>query len=311
MHFALSAGAWWRGSRAHENIVGMKDSSGDPALLARLPRAQSARTSGCSPGSGTVRERPSSWRATARSSRSRCSRRRSRSTLYAAHARPATAPRSRGAGACSRRWPAMSWRRSGRRGVKCALDLVGLDGGPPRPPLLPCDAEERGGWPALLEDAGVRARRRSRARGRLAAGRVSAPEVRGADRRVGAGVGRARPPGRRADAPRRPRAPSRARRGGRRRRAARAYAAGVLAAAGLPGARGAVQLLGGRGALRRVRGRRPRRSPCCRRVVRRRARPAGARGRDADGRADRRWRRWPGGRRAPACSGCRCSAASR
>jgi 4-hydroxy-2-oxoglutarate aldolase len=43
----------------------------------------------------------------------------------------------------------------GPPGLKCAMDLVGLDGGPPRPPLLPCDAEERARVAALLAAAGV------------------------------------------------------------------------------------------------------------------------------------------------------------
>jgi dihydrodipicolinate synthase/N-acetylneuraminate lyase len=43
----------------------------------------------------------------------------------------------------------------GPAGLKCAMDLAGLDGGAPRPPLHPCDAAERARVAALLADAGV------------------------------------------------------------------------------------------------------------------------------------------------------------
>jgi 4-hydroxy-2-oxoglutarate aldolase len=43
----------------------------------------------------------------------------------------------------------------GPPGLKCAMDLVGLDGGAPRLPLLPCDDAERARVAALLADAGL------------------------------------------------------------------------------------------------------------------------------------------------------------
>jgi dihydrodipicolinate synthase/N-acetylneuraminate lyase len=40
-------------------------------------------------------------------------------------------------------------------GLKVAMDLTGLTGGLPRPPLLPLDAAGRARVRALLEEAGI------------------------------------------------------------------------------------------------------------------------------------------------------------
>jgi 4-hydroxy-2-oxoglutarate aldolase len=44
---------------------------------------------------------------------------------------------------------------AGVPGVKCALDLLGYRGGPPRPPLLPLEADDREGVRQALVRAGV------------------------------------------------------------------------------------------------------------------------------------------------------------
>jgi dihydrodipicolinate synthase/N-acetylneuraminate lyase len=43
----------------------------------------------------------------------------------------------------------------GPAGLKCAMEIAGLDGGPTRAPLRPCDAAERARVGALLAAAGV------------------------------------------------------------------------------------------------------------------------------------------------------------
>ena len=77
MHFALPRRVVRELAR-HENIVGMKDSSGDATLFARLSRVAERLVQ------GAHRERPLlgealRWARTARSWPSRCSRQRSRS----------------------------------------------------------------------------------------------------------------------------------------------------------------------------------------------------------------------------------------
>jgi len=45
--------------------------------------------------------------------------------------------------------------RFGIAGLKAAMDMIGLYGGDPRPPLLPATDAERAGVKAIMERAGI------------------------------------------------------------------------------------------------------------------------------------------------------------
>lgn len=137
----------------HPNVAGMKDSAGDLAMLARYLEPQGpafrvltghagtfaeALALGVSGGilaaalfaPGVVRE------------------------LVAAHAARAAADV---AAAQARLTPLARdvVAALGPAGLKCAMDLVGLEGGAPRAPLLPCSAGERATVESRLAEAGA------------------------------------------------------------------------------------------------------------------------------------------------------------
>lgn len=152
MHFALDAALVAEVAR-HENVVGIKDSSGDPALLAGYLAARGDRFAVLT-GSGAGLDAGLAAGAAG-------------GILAVALFAPALAvavrdARRRGdlaasAAAQSRLVPLAREivGRMGVAGVKAALDAVGLVGGDPRLPLRPASAEQRARVASLLAAAGV------------------------------------------------------------------------------------------------------------------------------------------------------------
>jgi 4-hydroxy-2-oxoglutarate aldolase len=147
MHFALPPEVVAELAR-HENIVGIKDSSGDLALLERYLEAQSSRFAVLTGNGSTLRE------ALLRGARG--------GVLAVALFAPALAldvyadPRGAAAEEAQRRLTPLAAHVVGRlgvAGVKAALDRVGLVGGPVRAPLLPLSSGELAEVDALLRGA--------------------------------------------------------------------------------------------------------------------------------------------------------------
>ena len=137
----------------HPNVAGMKDSAGDLAVLARYLEARSPGFAVLTGHAGTFDTAlgmgvdggilaaalfaPGLTLAVAEA-------RGRGDDAAAAAAQAALAPLARDVVAAI-----------GPPGLKCAMDLVGLAGGPPRPPLRACDAAERARVAALLTAAGL------------------------------------------------------------------------------------------------------------------------------------------------------------
>jgi 4-hydroxy-2-oxoglutarate aldolase len=156
MHFALDA-ALVAELAAHENIVGIKDSSGDEALLDGYLAAQSASFSVLT-GSGAGlyaalgRGARGGILAVALFALDETTGGNSAALLYQAW----RAGRREAAARYQERLTPLSREivaGMGVPGVKAALDEVGLAGGPPRLPLLPLDARERERLTGLLQSA--------------------------------------------------------------------------------------------------------------------------------------------------------------
>lgn len=141
------------GLATHENIVGMKDSSGDLALLRGYLASQGPSFTVLTGNGGTflpALEAGASGGILAVS-------------LYACELAVAVfaayraGDRARAAAGAERlaRLSNAIVGGLGIRGIKAALDLVGLAGGAPRPPLLPATAAERQQIATLLEEAGA------------------------------------------------------------------------------------------------------------------------------------------------------------
>ncbi|HEY0779012.1 MAG TPA: dihydrodipicolinate synthase family protein [Gemmatirosa sp.] len=151
-HFALSPHVV-RTLAAHANVVGMKDSAGDLAMLGQYLTAQGDAFRVLTGHAGTY--------ATALGMGVRGG------ILAAALFAPAitlavTDAHARGNvdGAAAAQALLTPLGRDivaalGPAGLKCALDLVGLDGGAPRAPLLACTDAERAVVEARLADSGV------------------------------------------------------------------------------------------------------------------------------------------------------------
>jgi 4-hydroxy-2-oxoglutarate aldolase len=155
MHFAVPP-ELVRELAAHENIVGMKDSSGDATLFAGYMEARSDRFHVMTGSAGLLAE---ALRMGADGA-----------ILAAALFAPALAldimratlggdvARTNGAQAKLAPLGARIVGALGVPGVKAALDLVGLRGGEPRLPLLPLDSTLLGEVQELLAAAGLTAR---------------------------------------------------------------------------------------------------------------------------------------------------------
>lgn len=151
-HFALSV-ELVQAMAAHENVAGMKDSAGDLAMLTRYVAEQGPTFRVLTGHAGTYAS------ALAMGVRG--------GILAAALFAPAvvhavTEAYGRGdaaAGAAAQARLIPLGRdivaAYGPAGLKCALDLVGMDGGAPRAPLLACTGTERGVVEARLGEAGV------------------------------------------------------------------------------------------------------------------------------------------------------------
>jgi dihydrodipicolinate synthase/N-acetylneuraminate lyase len=48
-----------------------------------------------------------------------------------------------------------AWFDGGLAGLKCALNMLGIEAGPPAPPLRPCDAREAAAIAGILHDGGL------------------------------------------------------------------------------------------------------------------------------------------------------------
>lgn len=147
MHFALSA-AFVAEMAVHENVIGIKDSSGDPAMLAGFLRAQGEGFTVLT-GNGAVFHE-----ALAAGARGGIL---AVSTFAAARTQAVLAAHRAGDPAASAEAQArlkplaqVIVGQLGVPGVKYALDVVGRCGGVPRLPLLPLDAEGRATVDALL-----------------------------------------------------------------------------------------------------------------------------------------------------------------
>jgi 4-hydroxy-2-oxoglutarate aldolase len=137
----------------HENVIGMKDSAGNIPVLQQYLEAQSATFKVLTGSGGTVvpaLEAGASGAILAIALYAGPAVRRMVDT-YRAGDHEAAADDAAGAGAAGHRHR----RRHGPGGIKAAMNLVGLDGGPPRSPLLPVSAEELETVRARLAGAGL------------------------------------------------------------------------------------------------------------------------------------------------------------
>ncbi len=134
MHFAIPADVVMRLAR-HENIVGMKDSSGDAALLAGYLAAKSP-TFRVLTGSGTLYGEALRLGADGAILAVALFAPERSLAVLTAHEQ-SDAPAALAAQAQLTPLAAEIVARLGVAGVKCALDVVGLTGGTPRPPLRP------------------------------------------------------------------------------------------------------------------------------------------------------------------------------
>lgn len=152
VHFPLAAGLVHE-LAAHENVVGIKDSSGDLAQLGAYLEAQSERftvLTGSGAGLYPAMEMGARGGVLAVG-------------LFAAPIsvslwRAFTSGDSAAAGRAQERLVPLARTIVGElgvAGVKAALDFVGLAGGPTRPPLLPLRARERERVADLLRAAGL------------------------------------------------------------------------------------------------------------------------------------------------------------
>ena len=147
MHFALPADVVADLAR-HENIVGMKDSSGDAALLRGYLAAQSESFKVLT-GSGTLlREALSLGAHGAILAVALFAPALSLDVLRGAGGEDAAAAQARLAPLAARIVGGM-----GVAGVKAALDTVGLHGGAPRPPLRPLGPTARETLHGLIQTA--------------------------------------------------------------------------------------------------------------------------------------------------------------
>jgi 4-hydroxy-2-oxoglutarate aldolase len=152
MHFALEPGLVQE-LASHENIVGMKDSSGDLKLLGAYLAAQREGFTVLTGHGGSL------YAALEMGARGGVLA----VSLFAGalavevYAAFAAGDRSRSGRAQERLGPLSNEivGKLGIAGVKAALDLVGLHGGPPRPPLLPLQPAVRQQVASLLERAGA------------------------------------------------------------------------------------------------------------------------------------------------------------
>ena len=152
MHFAL-AHDLVRELAAHGNIVGMKDSSGDLALLRGYVASQGPAFTVLTGNGGTFL---GALELGARGGILAVSLFAGELSLEVWRAFQA-GDRARAAAAQERlgRLSNEIVGGLGVPGVKSAMDQVGLAGGAPRPPLLPVKAAQRQQIAALLEDAGA------------------------------------------------------------------------------------------------------------------------------------------------------------
>jgi 4-hydroxy-2-oxoglutarate aldolase len=152
-HLVLSPALVARAA-AHPNVAGMKDSAGDLAVLAGYLEARSGGFRVLTGHAGTFAAAldagvdggvlaVSLFAPAAALAAYDAHRRGDRAALD--RAQGVLAPLAREIVAAM-----------GPAGLKCAMDLVGLDGGVPRAPLQACDAGERARVAALLAEAGVR-----------------------------------------------------------------------------------------------------------------------------------------------------------
>jgi 4-hydroxy-2-oxoglutarate aldolase len=154
MHFALDP-ELVAALAAHDNVVGIKDSSGNAALLGRYLEAQSDAFTVLTGSGGGLH---SALQGGARGGILAVS-------LFAGELTREVADRAavgddEGAAAAQARLVPLAREIVGGLGVpgvKAALDRVGLRGGPPRRPLAPLDAPEVARVASLLDDAGVAA----------------------------------------------------------------------------------------------------------------------------------------------------------
>jgi 4-hydroxy-2-oxoglutarate aldolase len=138
---------------AHPNVAGMKDSAGDLATLARYAEARGPGFALLTGHAGTLEAALGVGLDGA--------------ILAAALFAPAHALALVAAHRAGRREEAAAAQAAllplardivaalGPAGLKCAMDLCGLAGGTPRPPLRSCDAEERRQVAAALAAAGI------------------------------------------------------------------------------------------------------------------------------------------------------------
>ncbi len=138
----------------HERVIGFKDSSGDLKVLsnyrAAAPRLRALVGSGAQFYPALELGADGGVLAIACFAADRCVE------LYRAF----RADDRRGAGAVQERLTPLAREIVGALGVpgvKAAMDLVGLAGGPVRPPLAPLDAKQRARVADLLASAGLKA----------------------------------------------------------------------------------------------------------------------------------------------------------